>query len=264
MTLLGKLKYWARNARPGDSGKFNYFGTEVHFPRWSQCVEAACEQGIFENDNVRILCQLSRHDVVLDVGANIGLLAVPILASNSQCRVISFEPSPNATRWLERTIQGSAARDRWELVRCAVGEKKGKSDFASGSPRMGMYDGLRRTGRATCENISEVEVTTLDDEWAKRGKPQIDVIKIDVEGAEAEVLLGASELIKAQKPPILTEWNRENVEANGHDVGWLHDFAKEQGYQLQGIPSMARVTSKEDLAAHMLLMDSFLLIPKGR
>jgi FkbM family methyltransferase len=45
---------------------------------------------------------------VFDVGANIGLMAIPLLTHVPECRVISFEPSENSVPYLRKTIEGSS------------------------------------------------------------------------------------------------------------------------------------------------------------
>ena len=96
------LKYWLYGRCPGFAGSFPYFGTKVYFPKGSLSFRSACKQGIFEADNVRILQALARPDAVLfDVGANIGLMAVPVLRHEPGCRVVSFEPSANVLSFLQ-------------------------------------------------------------------------------------------------------------------------------------------------------------------
>src|SRR5207302_6765911 len=99
------LKRWLYGSCPGFAGSFPYFGTNVYFPKGSLCFRAACEQGIFEAENVRLLqgiCRPGSH--MFDVGANLGLMALPVLRHVAGCKVVSFEPSPNTLPWLERTI----------------------------------------------------------------------------------------------------------------------------------------------------------------
>ena len=108
----------------------------------------ACSQGIFEASNVRILQQLCRPGShMFDVGANIGLMALPVLSSVSDATVVSFEPSPNTVPFLRRTIASSGLRERWLLVDKAVGRRPGAEQFSLSSRAEGVYDGLRHTNR---------------------------------------------------------------------------------------------------------------------
>src|SRR5689334_6078554 len=91
------IKYWLYNSFPGLSGRFPYFGTHVHFPKDALVFRAVCDQGIFEADIVQRMVKLAQPDsMVFDVGANLGLMSVPVLEKCQTCRVVSFEPSPSS------------------------------------------------------------------------------------------------------------------------------------------------------------------------
>jgi len=90
------LKRWLYGSCPGFAGTFPYFGTQVHFSKGSRSFRAACDQGIYESDNVRLLTALVRPGTLcLDIGTNIGLMSLPVLKAVSTSRVVSFEASPN-------------------------------------------------------------------------------------------------------------------------------------------------------------------------
>jgi FkbM family methyltransferase len=74
---------------------------------------------------------------------------------------------------------------------------------------MSAFDGLRNTGRKKGGSAVTVPISTLDAEWREVGKPNVSLIKIDVEGAELGVLRGGSECIGQCKPAILLEWTKQ-------------------------------------------------------
>jgi hypothetical protein len=91
MTLRQTIKYWLYGRCPGFAGSFPYFGTRVYFPPGSKSFLAACEQGIFEADNVRLLQGLVRPgSYFFDVGTNIGLMSAPVLHTAPDVRIVSF------------------------------------------------------------------------------------------------------------------------------------------------------------------------------
>jgi FkbM family methyltransferase len=47
---------------------------------------------------------------------------------------------------------------------------------------------------------AEVRVERLDDVWEEAGRPEVSVLKVDVEGAEVHVLAGAAELVRSSRP----------------------------------------------------------------
>jgi hypothetical protein len=52
-----------------------------------------------------------------------------------------------------------------------------------------------------------VEATTLDDHWQKAGRPAVTAMKVDVEGHDLDVLLGAERMVRANQPLVFTEMN---------------------------------------------------------
>lgn len=260
--LRKRLKRFVYGSLPGFRGRVPYQGAVVHFPNGSWSFELICEQGIFEADNVRVLQAMMRPDTwMFDVGANIGLMAIPVLHKFGQARVLSFEPSPNSVPWLERTIAGSPYKSRWELVRKAAGAAVGKSQFNMSPIEGSLFDGIQATHRIASVSVVEVEVTTLDAEWERLGKPDVSTIKIDVEGYELEVLKGARALIGAVKPSILLEWNPENISAANIPTGALLDIANDLGYRVFAVPALSEVRDKDTLRLQMINTESFLLIP---
>jgi len=265
MTLRKRLKHWLYGSCPGLAGRFSYFGTRVYFPKGSLSFRAACDQGIFESDNVCLLQGLVRPvSWFFDVGTNIGLMSVPVLRSVPDVRVVSFEPSPNTLPWLRRTIEQSSFRDRWTLVPKAVGAEPGRVTFSVSETENSLYDGLRNTGRVSQAQTAEVEQTTLDATWKELGTPAVSMIKCDVEGGELAVLQGARECLATSRPAILIECNRQNLEAYGCAPDALVAFSREVNFKLYAVPTLVEVCTAQQLELHMLFTESFLLCPAER
>jgi FkbM family methyltransferase len=256
------LRKWLKYRLYGAVGSFPYCGTRVHFPPAAVGFKVACEQGIFEADNVRILLGICRADTCMfDVGGNLGLMAIPVLKSAVGCSVVSFEPSPNSLPSLRRTIAGAGFGNRWRLVEKAAGAKAGSAEFSLSSFGEGVYDGLKSTGRAAEVAKVTVEVTTLDTEWKKLGCPPVSAIKIDVEGSELAVIEGAAECLKATRPTIMIEWNAKNLAAYDIEPEALFGTIKSIGYSLYALPFLVEIETRSELKLHMLGTESFLLVP---
>ncbi len=250
---------------PGISGSFRYFNHRVYFPHRSAAFLAACDQGIFEAANVALLQQLCRSDTYLfDVGANIGLMAIPVLRAVPECKVVSFEPSPNSLPFLRRTRSTSPFRDRWSVVAKAVSDHTGSAEFSVAGRRFGLFDGLKATHRVPEARRVGVQITTVDAEWATLGKPKVSVIKIDVEGGELAVLNGATECIATCLPSIRTEWNRQNLAAYDCPAELIIPFASQFGYRIYSMPNGIAASDEIELELQMLRTESFLLIPDRR
>lgn len=256
------LKFQAHQTLPWLRGRFGYFGTTVYFPPGSWSFAMACEQGIYEWENVKLLRTLMRPGVwMFDVGANIGLMAVPVLSGVPGCRVLSFEPSPNSAPWLRRTVGGSTFGERWRLVEKAASESVGHLEFSISPQEASYFDGLVNTKRVDGGTKVKVKTTTLDSEWQGLGCPKVAVIKIDVEGWETGVLKGAGELLRSQKPAVLLEWNAKNLEAAKVNPVSLLPLAESIGYQVFTPQEFMVIRNEPSLKLQMLRGETFLLYP---
>jgi len=134
----------------------------------------------------------------IDVGANKGdftLLAASRVGP--QGRVLAFEPHPDNTYWLRQSI----ALNRFTnitLVEAALSNSNGRENLFEGSGS-GQHSLLKQADgqRAWCVNTYR-----LDDYLAAEGIDQMDAIKIDVEGAEWQVLEGARGTLQRCKPVV--------------------------------------------------------------
>lgn len=262
MTLKRRIKRWLYGRCPGLAGSFPYFGERLHFPRGSLLFDLACEQGIFEEANLRLLQGAVRENSwYLDVGANIGLMSAPLLHTRSGVTVVSVEASPHTGACLKRSIEGSPRRDRWTFEGLALGSREGQATFFASAPSHGAFDGLRDTGRGRGATATTVTMTRLDALWRRHGQPDVSCIKIDVEGAESEVLAGAAECVAACRPVIMLEWNEENLAAYHLSPDSLFSLAGRLRYEVFAAPRLTPVPGPVPLRIQMNLGETFVLIP---
>lgn len=159
---------------------------------------------------------------VADVGANIGLLTLVLArAAGPEGKVIAFEPEAAPRSNLEKMKHLNGLS--WVEVRDqAVGEKAGRLTFHV-SDIIG-HSSLYALPEAEEARTIEVEVVRLDDVApAKR----LDVVKIDVEGAELDVLAGMKGVIaKSPDLAILAEFGPEHLARVGQTpTQWFKAFA---------------------------------------
>jgi FkbM family methyltransferase len=260
--LRKRIKKWLYGSCPGLAGAFRYYNTKVYFPKNSIIFHLACDQGIYESENIRLISALLAPDTVyFDVGANIGLMALPLLHTCPGCTVVSFEPSPNTLQFLSRTAKDSGFGDRWRIIGKAAGSTIGSLEFCTAATELGAFDGFQDTKRAGNTQKVTVPVTTLDAEWEAMGKPPVSFIKIDVEGAEMQTLQGAISCIKHEQPYILLEWNPINLIAYECDPESLLKLADSLGYQVFSVPSLVPVPDFTMLKLQMVKTENFLLVP---
>jgi FkbM family methyltransferase len=142
----------------------------------------------------------------IDIGAHYGLYA--ILASQCVGRrgyVLAFEPARPIFRRLRWHLRLNGAR-QVKVHACAVGARKSTMTLYMPARGVDTISSLRAPviGDGITRRI-DVEVVALDDLESLRRLPSIDMIKLDVEGAEAEVLEGATRVLKQHQPFWLFE-----------------------------------------------------------
>lgn len=146
--------------------------------------------------------------VIVDVGAHGGQTTAAFAAIVPAGEVISFEPSCYTFSVLERALAfrriGNATP-----VRLALSDAPGTMTLhtpvkANGHVGYGLAS-LEPTGRFQAYVTETIPVTTLDLFLADRPGKRIDLIKIDVEGAEHRVLAGARRTIEVFRPLLLVE-----------------------------------------------------------
>ena len=150
---------------------------------------------------------VNKGDVVWDIGTNVGLFSVAAAASaGSSGRVISVEADIDAVALLNRTSQlRSAEHAEMTVLPVAVGATNGFVKFAI-ALRARASNAIQGYGSTQMGGVSEVRVLpciTLDTLLQHFPRPQ--VLKIDVEGAECEVLRGAKRLLTEVRPVIYCE-----------------------------------------------------------
>jgi FkbM family methyltransferase len=189
--------------------------------------------GRYEPAVTRFLrAELKPGDVVLDIGANIGLhslgAAKQLRDLGGDGRVIAFEPAADSLEKLRAAAECNKLADLITLVPAALGERKHKATLHADS-RYDPADSGVRSLQADGEVVQDVPVIRLDD-WAREHSlERLDVVKLDVEGSEAAALGGASRtLIRLQPRAVLVEDKRPDLRRR------LHAVLDELGYRSTG------------------------------
>jgi FkbM family methyltransferase len=174
------------------------------------------------------LLRLARSgDVVIDVGANVGevalLLAHRVGASG---RVLAFEPHPAIHERARRNLELNRL-GQLELVRRGLGAEPGHATLAI--PVSSNRGGTRIS--AAGEGL-EIEITTIDRFVAERALPRVDLIKIDVEGFEHHVLRGGRATLERHHPRLFVEVDDDNLRAQGTSARELVGLVEELGYRI--------------------------------
>ncbi len=168
---------------------------------------------IHERDLVGLCNLIDPGSVVVDVGAHIGLWSLVLShVVQSTGAVVACEPSQRAFAILSQNISLNHLTNIRPL-RLALSHKKGVArlyqdiDFSRHS--LGNNPARKHLGS------EEVRTDTLDSVMLRSGLHRLDLIKIDVEGAEELVLRGATESLRRFRPLVLFEINRQAAASVG-------------------------------------------------
>ncbi|MBK9527721.1 MAG: FkbM family methyltransferase [Acidobacteria bacterium] len=176
-------------------------------------------------------------NVFFDIGANVGYYT--ILASRlvgEAGKVVAFEPVPRNIEFLRQHIEINTAAN--VILRPqAVSGTKGTVRFSLGPDSAMGHIGVADEG----DGELEVETTTLDDVVSELGIAP-DVMKIDVEGAEREVFLGAARMFETARPVIFLSTHSDELRA------WCLEHLRGLGYAVR--PLIAGEDGHEFVATH--------------
>jgi FkbM family methyltransferase len=168
-----------------------------HFPQGESVRLAAAFRQVTWNaeEYHAFKSDIAAGDTVLDVGANLGAYAVLFGQWVGPAgRVFAFEPAPEARRGLERHVALNGLGDRIVVRPEAMSEREGTVRFRASGPH-----GDNRIMKIDGDDASDrIDVaTTSIDAFCRERNLQPRFIKVDVEGAELDVLRGARATIAA-------------------------------------------------------------------
>ena len=163
--------------------------------------------GSYEKPLIEALKRISKKGMLsYDIGANIGYISLVMATLNgTQGKVISFEALPRNLERLQKNIEINNLTQRISNVPKAVSEKSGKGSFLEHAS--GAMGKLAEANGRDEKYVSQHKIETIAlDDYVFQGKnPPPNIIKIDIEGAEGQALIGMRRLLKESKPSLLIE-----------------------------------------------------------
>lgn len=200
-----------------------------------------------------ILNHLPKKDLlVLDVGANIGQSSLWMAQhlKNTHSKIIAFEPYPLNFKKMKRNVELNNFKNI-QMENFALGTVDTSlamvedSENNSGGIRAYVYE-KHYTRKKTM-----VEQKSLDSYFSDKDA-KIDFIKIDVEGFECQVLLGAEKLLRKDNPSLFIEINEENLREQGYSAKELKEFLQKLGYNsFIDAATGKNISSMQSFATHM-------------
>lgn len=197
----------------------------------------------YDAQSLRIMRKVLTKDAVcIDVGAHKGEVLDDMIALAPNAVHMAFEPIPSFYQDLILRYEGKA-----KVFNLALSDKAGSTTFQHvvSNPA---YSGMKQRAYQQEETIEEikVEMARLDDLVDLEQK--IDLIKIDVEGAELQVLKGAEQLLKKWKPTIIFEHGKGASEFYGTSPQLLFEFLSKCGMKVSLMKAYLEGKSPMNLA----------------
>jgi FkbM family methyltransferase len=210
-----------------------YIGNaKFYIPNFPLDLIQSCIAGghYFEEETLRYLDKyLSRESVVFDLGANIGNHSIywsKVTDGAGVKRVYAFEPVDLTFSILRKNIEINGLGNKVILNRVGLGKKEGSAELYN------VYDysniGATALRAVNGEEEGTFKIITLDSYIKSTDfrDNRIDMIKIDVEGFEEDVLLGARKTLEKYSPIIY-------IEAWPHNFGKIDRLLNSLGYKLE-------------------------------
>ncbi len=179
---------------------------------------------------------LNNKGVFIDIGGHHGLMSVIVAKKDKANKVYTFEPNPNALKYLYQNINLNKLINI-EVVELPVYDKKENVTFYIHQGNVSWNSTIVKefaySDIPTGNTITEIEKETIVlDDFIKKRNIKPDLIKIDVEGAEINVLKGGLETIKVNKPAIIMEFNPLSIESAKLTIRELIDMFDDLNYKI--------------------------------
>ena len=240
-------------------------GGEVLAPLGDYVGRAAFYVGDLDRKVTWICSHIVRPgDTVLDIGANIGMVTLWLSKLvGDDGKVYAFEPNPELQKILNEMLVHNSLHNVY-LQPMALGAEQGLLELRIPRHNLGAASLIRNRDSSDCDAV-EVPVRTLSRIVAEEGIESIRLIKIDVEGFEAEVFRGGQDVLASMPPEaILFELNEklEGTVRTQPVFKILFDF----GYEFFAIPKCfvkMRLERFDIETATKLVGNDFLAVHKS-
>ncbi len=186
--------------------------------------------------------------VIFDVGANVGIMSLHFAKKVQNGKVYAFEPTHFAWKKLKRNLSLNQHFSKViQLIQTFVSsEEKKQSEIKAFSSwkinkEVGSEQHPVHGGKAM--STEGVPTTTIDEFVKEQQIDRLDFIKIDTDGHEFDVLLGARKAIERFKPQIIFELGQYVMEERGIGFVDYESFFSELNYTLSNAANNRKITN---------------------
>jgi FkbM family methyltransferase len=200
--------------------------------------------GVYEADTVAgILSRIPRDGTYLDVGANIGAIALPVARQRPDVRVICIEADPCISRILRHNVADNRLRNV-TVVECLAGSCSKESVPFYRAPLSSF--GMGSVGPQFNRPAMLLKQVALDELLDDMDIGHVDVAKLDVEGSELSVLQGLRRRLTGSRSLMIlfefTDWAEQRIE--GQMPGAAQVFLHSLGYEIFQLGHGGEISSR--------------------
>lgn len=215
--------------------------------------------GIIQEKEIEVtygyLLERWKPQIFIDIGANNGTHSIFFL--NNKVKTISFEPNPMCLPHFQRLCVVNGISGDMRLL--AIGEEKGDVDLVYPPSRTFLGSVNPKVKAESGSETIKVRQEKLDGFFSEIKQSERVLIKIDTEGNELKVLLGAKKVLEKLKPIIIFEaWTDKWLQDARKE---LYEFFDNCGYEIKRLPFNGgnENISNEDFIR--ILDQNFIAIP---
>jgi len=206
-----------------------------HNKAWTHCINTLKEDQTFA-----------------DIGAHIGLYTLPAALKLKKGRVYAFEPAKETCRILKKHVIMNAL-DNVKVFNWLVADEDRILKFRENRNSISPKNSIAILDEISGFTSTKKNAISIDSVFHENNSYP-DVIKIDVEGSEILVLLGARETIAYAKPIIYLSIHPKLIESLNQSVEQLLCIIREIDYSIYDV---------EMKKANEIAMDEYILLPKS-
>lgn len=187
--------------------------------------------GIYEKHTHEFLVKhIPQGSVYLDLGMNIGSVAIPLLTRRPDVRCIGVEAAPWVYEYLLYNIKANGLQERITCINKALAAKEiGPVPFYSPHGQFGKGS----LSPVFTKEAIMVETVTIDNLLASMNIKEVGMVKIDIEGFEYFAFAGGSKLLQSPgAPDIVFEYVDWAEERANLDKGSAQELLLKYGYHL--------------------------------
>jgi FkbM family methyltransferase len=169
----------------------------------------------------------------IDAGANMGLYSIfAARRVGPRGKVLALEPSVREFEILQKNVKLNLLTNVI-TIRKAVSDRASELDLSVAPPGKSGHNTLGAFAYDTpLDHRERVQAKRLDDVVYREGVARVDVIKMDIEGAEMAALRGAAETLRQFKPVLLIEISDRSLQHQGTGSGEVLEWLQRQGYRM--------------------------------